>query len=255
MKGAQIMLDDTGRAGAEAIQTDAIRRDVVSPVAPPDALRGTEALEGAQALPVRLHSTPRNERWYCVQHEPFNGHRARINIIRAGFPLCGVHWPRIIIRPRRGSDVIEELFPGYLFVRFDVRRPGWSLISRKGGHLLGILGVRELGAPIPVPAGEIERLVDRSGGIAGAIDGTGDAERERLAAEAAADDAQRASLAVGRRPRVECRQETFLDRELFGNRSLLITDRGKARVEVMMTWFGAERVAAVRRERLGRSAS
>lgn len=59
-------------------------------------------------------------------------------------------WPRYVrARPRRRQSAVASLFPGYLFVRFDVLSDEWGCIS-------GTRGVRRLicsavGRPVAVP--------------------------------------------------------------------------------------------------------
>lgn len=167
-KGNRNMLDDSTHNLAPLRSTDVIRRGAASPVTPSAPNQGPEAPDEAQALPVRKHSP----RWYVVMHKPFEGARARRAIRELGFD---VHWPREIKRQARANDVIEPVFPGYLFVRFDERRGGWAQIRRLD-HVAAICGLREHGRPIPLPRGEVEALIARAGGMDGVIDCTGDAE-------------------------------------------------------------------------------
>lgn len=227
------MLDGISATVAHSsFKAEAIGRRTAGPVTLPEVPRHSEQLDEAPAPPVRRTSSLIAERWYCIQHEKYQGARARLNIRRAGFGPDDVHWPRAIIRDPRKDDVLEPLFPGYLFVRFDVRRAGWGKI-RHAGNVLAILGVREIGSPIAIPHGEVERLIDLAqGAIGGAIDKTGDQlEEERLAS----------ILVSGTKL-------TFLDEALFANPVMLRADRGRERVEVMMTWFGEERIVSARRD-------
>lgn len=71
-------------------------------------------------------------------------------------------WPRYVrARPRRRQSAIASLFPGYLFVRFDVLSDEWGCIS-------GTRGVRRLicsavGRPVAVPDRVAAGLVEHFG--------------------------------------------------------------------------------------------
>lgn len=216
------MLDAIGLRVAQPPAVDVIRRDAVGPVTLPDALMRSAAPDEALAPPVRKLS----ERWYTIQHKPFEGARARIAIRRAGFE---VHWPRQIVRRHRRDDVLEPLFPGYLFARFDVARRGWGGIQR-ADHVVGILGLREVGAPIPVAVGEVERLIERAGAIDLPIDSTGD-DRFHVLVE----------------PIKPGTPLTLLDERLFGQPAILKADRGGDRVKVLLQMLGCDRVVELAR--------
>lgn len=221
------MLDGIGANLASLRPTETIRRGVASPVSSSAPLQGPEAPDAAQALPVRQPS----ERWFVVQHEPFFGPTARHHIRRLGFE---VHWPRMIVRQARRDDVIVPLFPGYMFALFDVARGGWGEIHRaKSKHIMGVLGVRELGAPIAVRWGEVEKLICRAGAIDAAIDLTGDKDVPEpvVPLEAGA-------------------VVMFLDENLFSHPAILHADRGGPRVDILMQMLGAERVVSVPRDRV-----
>ncbi|MBS7810524.1 transcription termination/antitermination NusG family protein [Roseococcus pinisoli] len=218
-----------------ALKADVERHGLANPSTLPETPRRSEAPEEAQAPPVRKQFQIPAARWYCIQHRPMEGARARLAIRREGFD---VHWPRVIVRGFRRDDVLEPLFPGYLFVLFDVRRGGWGAIRKKGNHVDAILGVRELGAPIPMPVGVVEGLIDRArGAIGGAIDGTGDPEGEGALAERPIILEPGAPI-------------SFLDKALFAQPALLKADRGGERVKVLMTFFGQEQEVSVQRRAL-----
>lgn len=214
------MLDDTREHLAPLRLTEVIRRGTASHVTPSAAQSAPEAPDEAQAPPVRKHS----ERWYVIRHKPFEGHRARNAIRRLGFE---VHWPRAIVRQPRRNDVIEPLFPGYLFARFDVARAGWAAIN-KPDPIVGIVGVKEQGGPIPVPVGAVERLIAQAGAI----------DLPIIPAEDADDVV--VPLAAGE-------EVMLLDPHWMGLRGLLKADRGGERVKVLLTVLGAERLVEVPR--------
>jgi transcriptional antiterminator RfaH len=219
-KGNRNMLDDTGNNLAPLRLTKAIQRGTASYVTSSAPSMGPEAPDEAQALPVRKLS----ERWYVIRHKPFEGFRARNAIRRLGFE---VHWPRTIVRVPRRNDVIEPLFPGYLFARFDINRAGWGRIPRADA-VVGVLGLEQGGTPIPVPSGEVERLIAQARAIDLPIEPPEDAE-----------------AAVT--PLAEGVEVTILDARLMGAKGLLKADRGGERVKVLLNILGAERLVEVPR--------
>lgn len=224
-KGNRKMLDDTSANLSGLRPTDEIMRGTASNVSSSAPLPGPEAPDEAQAPPVRKLS----ERWYVIRHKPFEGFRARNAIRRLGYE---VHWPRLIVRQPRRNDVIEPLFPGYLFARFDRLRDSWGKI-RDIDAVVGVLGADNGGSPAAVPTDEVLWLIIRAGAIDAAIDETGD------------DDAPHV---VDRMD--EGSEVSFLDRELFRQPALLKADRGGERVKIMQAWFGEVREVSVRRDRV-----
>lgn len=215
------MLDDTTRGSAHAAPTDVIRRGIASHVTPSAAEAAPEAPEEAQAPLVRKHS----ERWYVILHRPFEGSRARNAIRRLGFEA---HWPRIIDRKPRRNDVILPLFPCYLFARFDVSRGGWGAIG-KADAVTAIIGMRENGAPIPMPIGAVERLIAQAGAIDLPIDQTGDLDKALEPLPAGSE--------------IE-----VLDVRFMGQRGLLRESQGGERVKVLLKILGAQRVVEMPRD-------
>jgi transcriptional antiterminator RfaH len=104
--------------------------------------------------------------WICVRHRAGLAPRAKLDIRRLGHD---VFWPRYIHRERRRDDILKPLFPGYLFARCDPRREPWGGIRDAEG-VIGVVGVKETGRPIPVPAALVQDMIDAAGSIDGAID-------------------------------------------------------------------------------------
>lgn len=59
-----------------------------------------------------------NKRWFAVNTKPRNEERAASNISQGGFDVLA---PKLLVKKYRRDKivpVIEEMFPGYIFVRF-----------------------------------------------------------------------------------------------------------------------------------------
>lgn len=96
--------------------------------------------------------------WYLVQVKANRYRIAEINLCRQGFICCQ---PLLKVTKRRGAifkDIATPLFPGYLFVAFDVRRERW----RKINNTIGVSRlVSQKGLPQPLPVKFMEELEAR----------------------------------------------------------------------------------------------
>ena len=96
--------------------------------------------------------------WYLVQVKANSYRLAELNLCRQGFTCCQ---PLLKLTKRRGAifkDIATPLFPGYLFVTFDVRREGWQKIN----NTIGVIRlVSQKGFPQPLPINFMEELVER----------------------------------------------------------------------------------------------
>jgi Transcription termination factor nusG len=95
-------------------------------------------------------------RWYCLQHKPGLHDTARKELTRQGFDA----WSplrRITIRhARKATEALRPVFPGYLFVRFDVDRHPWrAIVHTRGVHRLFSITPER---PLPIRPGVIEAL-------------------------------------------------------------------------------------------------
>lgn len=214
MMETKLAFDDATSRGSEAGQTETIWQGTAGHVSPPVAPMGTDHLVEAPALPVREH-TLGGERWYAVCHKPHEAPIARQKIRKLGFQT---HWPRFILRRPRRDDTIAPLFPGYLFVRFDLTRRSWGPINAIG-EVVGLLGAVNGRPPVAAPTGEVERLIDWAGGCDAVIDDTLD-NVETIASGTTV---------------------LIMDGVLAGKSGILRGDRGEARVAVLMTMMGMER--------------
>lgn len=96
------------------------------------------------------------QRWYVVKTVPKQEHWAVNNLKVLGF---GAFWPRFAkVRLRGNKKVLScrSVFPGYLFVEFDMEFDDWRRIN-------GVYGVRRLmmlGDYVPaVPCGFVENII------------------------------------------------------------------------------------------------
>ena len=104
------------------------------------------------------------ERWYAVSCKPRQEAVAEENLLRQGFH---VYLPRICMRQRRRArwiDVVEVLFPRYIFIRIDpLRRSTATIRSTRG--VVGL--VRFGGQPAVVPDAVMEALREREDAASG----------------------------------------------------------------------------------------
>ena len=217
-------VDAASRSDVHAAVLEVIERGAASSVPQPGTAQAPDAPPEGQPPAVRKHTLP-GERWYVLQHSPFEAPMLRAAIRRNGF---AVHWPRYIHRPRRGDDVLVPLFGGYLFVRFDIRRAGWGALRRLPGAV-GWVRMLEKGAPIPVAQGYVERLIRAAGGeFDGLIDPTGDAASlDWLPVEAPVE---------------------VTGTVLAGRRGLLVPERASQRVALLMEAMGVQVTVRLRRD-------
>lgn len=91
-------------------------------------------------------------RWRCGQTHMGRAFEARDNLIRQGFEVALPLAARVI----QGEIRIAPLFGPYLFVRFDLAKPGWRRIHSTRG-MARLFGPAE--APTPVQDSEVERVL------------------------------------------------------------------------------------------------
>ena len=72
--------------------------------------------------------------------------------------------------------MIRPVFPGYLFALAVSRAASWHVVKAKVPNVIGVVGVREGGAPVHPPRGFVRRLVLDAGG---ALDGVIAPEEDR----------------------------------------------------------------------------
>ena len=123
-------------------------------------------------------------RWYCAKTHTRAEFDALWNLgnqkFRAHIPLF-VQRREKVAAPRAGAfsdlvtgklddyrDVIRPLFPGYLFVRFDMALQGWRAVASTIGIAHLFSGSNE--RPIPVTLGIVETLIAKGRPWDGVID-------------------------------------------------------------------------------------
>jgi len=110
------------------------------------------------------HSDPR---WYVLQHQPARAETAMRELEAQGWNVWRPMRRAFVRHARRDTEVLRPVFPGYLFVQFDVAQDRWRAIcSTRGVHRLFFLAAER---PWPVRRGVIEALQDDHA-AAGALD-------------------------------------------------------------------------------------
>lgn len=99
------------------------------------------------------------ERWHVAQTKPRHEFIAKMNLKEVGFDTFLPTLERRRSVGRRAADLIEPLFPGYLFVAFNPQVAQWRDIN-------GVRGITRLlchgDRPDPIPQGVIERLQEKA---------------------------------------------------------------------------------------------
>ena len=106
---------------------------------------------GATTLPADAWEVP----WFCIQTKP-GKHFIAASVIHHRFQFP-VHCPMRVVRRTRTEIVREQLFPGYLFVQFDVADDRWVSLKWQPGvqKLLTTPSYR----PLALPAGFVSDLL------------------------------------------------------------------------------------------------
>jgi transcriptional antiterminator RfaH len=100
--------------------------------------------------------------WYAAQLRPNGDALALVNLERQGFPAFRpLLWETR--RSERGPQrLLKPMFPGYVFVQFDITQPEWPHIRSTRGisRLVGNMS----GGPSRLPTGLIDALRQRCAG-------------------------------------------------------------------------------------------
>ncbi|MCW1400954.1 transcriptional activator RfaH [Novosphingobium sp. MW5] len=91
----------------------------------------------ARALPAR--ETCPEPRWYVAETLPQEELRAIENVKKQGFEVFFPRFRKVRRHARKRDVVLAPVFPGYVFVRMDVRTTHWTAINSTRGvkRLLG----------------------------------------------------------------------------------------------------------------------
>jgi transcriptional antiterminator RfaH len=101
-----------------------------------------------------------NRRWYVAKTKSGQDHIAVENLARQGFVT---YMPKIIVERVRKSKIVrdsESLFPGYVFISFDLSDNVWRVINSTRG-VLRLLSLNENGKPSIVADDEIRCLQEQ----------------------------------------------------------------------------------------------
>jgi transcription elongation factor/antiterminator RfaH len=100
-----------------------------------------------------------SERWFLAHTQPRNEIKAQFHLRAQGFRTYVPHFLKTVRHARQLRTVRNPLFPRYLFVILDLERDRWLSIR-------STIGVSSLfvcdGRPVPVPAGIVESLIERT---------------------------------------------------------------------------------------------
>ena len=100
-----------------------------------------------------------NALWYVVHTQPRAEGQALRHLEMQGYLVFCPRYRRTVRHARKTRSVLAPLFPGYLFVRFNVLRDQWrSINGTRGVAYLLMRG----GTPQPIPNGIIDGLKART---------------------------------------------------------------------------------------------
>nr|WP_282572287.1 transcription termination/antitermination NusG family protein [Roseomonas acroporae] len=243
-----------------------------APAAPPpptdlEIIARTKPLTGAVPVPIlraqsedawggpsgpRSVGTPgpsSDALWYCVKTHSKAEFRAVLEISRLGLrPYCPLVMQQRKLRQPGGKreprDVIEPLFPRYLFVQFDRHRDRWRALFNLESVDWLMMGAGEV--PISVPDRAIAYL--RAQGRLG--DGVWDdrtaAERHRSEARAR-QEAHGARVPVTYLPAVEPGQRVKITSGPFADLHGIARMATHRRITLLLDMFGAPQEVQVER--------
>ncbi len=111
---------------------------------------------GSAGYPVADLQLFERERWFAAQTISHREKTALFHLNAQGFRAFFPSFQKKVRHARTVRDVIQPLFPGYIFVIIDPDRSHWRSIN-------GTIGISRLvttgDRPLPAPAGVIEALI------------------------------------------------------------------------------------------------
>lgn len=213
---------------------------------PDEILRAQTSAEHPQATDV-LHCGSNPGLWYCVQTGAKGELRALTDISKAGFrPYCPmfVHQRRRLLADGRKPflDVIEPLFPRYLFVLLDLASEQWRRITGCDGVERLMLSAGE--RPMPLPTSAIQELQKLGRPGDGVIDQRTPAEKNRSESLARREAAKQA-LDVTYFPHIEPEQRVRVTSGPLTGLEGICRLSAPQRLTVLFTMFGRETEAVL----------
>lgn len=126
--------------------------------------RPSDAPDSATPTAPPQRSVPSNAasrfaRWYVAQTHPRSENWAIEHLARQGFETFFPRFRKRQIRWKRDLTVLAPVFPGYVFVTFDIEADSWPVINSTYG-VRRLIGSR-LGKPQPLPEAAMQLLHER----------------------------------------------------------------------------------------------
>ena len=116
-------------------------------------------LDVSNNLSVHNKDTERDQSWYAAQLRPNGDRLAMVNLQRQGFNSFS---PQIWETKRTDKGpkfLMKPMFPGYVFIEFDISEPNWTKIRSTHG-VSRVVGNID-GRPSRLPTGLVELLKQR----------------------------------------------------------------------------------------------
>ena len=88
-------------------------------------------------------------KWYLLQHKPNNQNIALKNLERQGFESYYPLFDKTIRTSSKFKNTLSPLFPGYMFVNFDINESEWIKIKYTLG-VLRIIGFNNKPSEVPI---------------------------------------------------------------------------------------------------------
>ncbi len=107
-------------------------------------------MDGGGAFPI-----VDSGRWFAVKAQPGREQLAALHLRRQSFSTYLPLIASVVRLPTRTQTVQKPFFPGYLFVKLDLRRDRWRSIN----GTVGVSRIVQFGdSPAPAPVGLIEEM-------------------------------------------------------------------------------------------------
>jgi transcriptional antiterminator RfaH len=124
------------------------------------AANGEQKIRVPVRTPISNSATSRDgQNWYAAQVLPQKEGYAAMHLERQGFRTFFPRFYRTRTHARKSETVLRSLFPGYIFVAFDVERDRWLSVNSTRG-VIRLVGPRS-NSPQPVPDQAMQMLRGR----------------------------------------------------------------------------------------------